>query len=156
MIAGSFLDDSLTFHGYVGVPAHLVVLSVPGPGRAPGWGTLALTINSANTIAGRYNDTNGKGHGFLLTRDAGWTRFNVPAANYEYPVAINSCGEVAGYYQDTHNVIHGFLRMPDGTITTFDVSDAVETDPESINQSGAIAGYYIDQSYVSHGFIRTP
>ena len=75
-------------------------------------------------------DSSGIVHGYVRTRRASVTVFDVPGAGAAgfgqgtTPQAINSGGEITGQFVDVGNVNHGFVRAPKGAITTFDVSGA--------------------------------
>ena len=70
--------------------------------------TVALGINDAGQIVGRYNDS--PYHGFLLNGST-LTTIDVPGSGQTMAFGINNAGQIVGGFRDT-NGIHGFLATP--------------------------------------------
>jgi hypothetical protein len=115
---------------------------------------IPLSINTAGTIAGYYND-----NGIVGTAGGTLTSFDVSGAVATVAHSINSAGVIAGNWSDANGGHHGFVRAADGTITSFDAPDDASTKgygkgsfPESINSAGVIAGYCSCAG--DNGFVR--
>ena len=166
-IAGSYLDATNVYHGYVRAPdGTITTFDVPGAGTDAYEGAYSAGINPAGTIGGVYIDPSGVNHGFVRAPDGTITTFDVPGAGTgsgqgTIPASINPTGDIVREYLDTDNVMHGFLRSKHGVITTFDVPNAGTgpfqgTVAECNNPANEITGLYVDQNNVMHGFLLTP
>ena len=113
-----FWSPSLTRlpgHGFLFTGSNYYSIDVPGSREY----TEALGINDAGQIVGLYEDSLGKGHGFLLRIPdrCGPDRRNLPlplmfrALSTPLPLEINNNGQIVGDYgyQDTH----GFFAQGD-------------------------------------------
>jgi probable HAF family extracellular repeat protein len=60
--------------------------------------TEAFDINNPGDIVGRYTDTAGKTHGFLLAGGRS-TSIDYPGASFTYTFGINDPGDIVGWYQ---------------------------------------------------------
>jgi hypothetical protein len=136
----------------------------PGAGTGAYEGTLAISINTAGTIAGMYSDGGKVAHGFVRATNGTITTFSAPGAGTghtqgTFPFNINTGGDIAGYYSDVNSVYHGFVRAASGAITEFNAPGAgmgghAGTIAVSINTAGTVAGMYRDTGLVYHGFVR--
>lgn len=106
--------------------------------------TLAADINHTGQIVGRYADTTGINHGFLLS-DGTFTSLTFPGAVWTRTIGINSGGDIVGDYSLTDvrgdKDVHGFL-LHGGNYFSFDFPGAAATVAEGINTNGDIAGFY--------------
>jgi hypothetical protein len=124
------------------------------------YGTLAMSINADDTVAGFYIDASVVSHGFVRTADGSIATFDAPGAGTgsdegTFAYSINTGGTVAGTFFDGNGKSHGFVRTPEGNITTIDVGGKTGTQVSSINDKGEIAGNY-GNAGAAHGFLRTP
>lgn len=116
--------------------------------------TAAIGINNVGQIVGRYQDTGGIHHGFLLSSGS-LTSITFPNAVFTRALAINGGGEVVGDYslsRETGSRTHGYL-LRSGIFTSFDFPGADATVPLGINTvNGDIVGSYTDK-VGTHGFL---
>jgi hypothetical protein len=154
-VAGSYLDSTTTYYGYVWARNQFTTFSVPGSNPGPYLGTLDVSITVAST--GEYSVIAGNRttlHGFLRSPSGVITRFNVPGSEQALPTRINVAGTVAGYYVNPTDVAgYGFTRTVGGVFTTFDIPGCDNTYPGQINDRGVIAGQCVDTSNNSQGFV---
>lgn len=133
--------------------------------------TRAHGINARGQIVGRYIDSNGHHHGFLLSADG--TTFttidpNITGFSNISKIAargINARGEIVGNFLDSSGMSHGFFRSRGGTYSTIDVpaSFGADTIARGINNVGEVVGDYIVFQTVNgvlnlpvqHGFVRS-
>jgi uncharacterized membrane protein len=117
--------------------------------------TLAVDINDAGQIVGRYIDAGGINHGYLLNEDV-YTGIDFPGASFTRAIGINRNGEIVGSYytpDDKGQREHGFL-LRGGVFSRIDVPGAIATLAIGINSSGDIAGHYLSAtSDIRHGFV---
>ena len=163
VIAGTYLDASNIFHGFVRTP-HGAITAFDPPGSAS---TLPQSINPAGAIAGFTQDNNGLFHGFARTPDGTFTVFDAPGAGTiagtgTFAFNINTEGAIAGWDLDNQGVFHGFLRAPDGTIAVFDAPGAGTSSgtgtqtagTDALNSEGTVTGDYLDANFTWHGYVR--
>jgi hypothetical protein len=147
--------------------SHIIIFDAPGADSTTGSfnGTFANSMNNEGAVTGYYIDANNVYHGFLRTRDGGFTSFEAPGAdttagsfNGTSPNSINDLGEITGVYTDANGFNHGFLRHPNGVFATFEVPGAggYGSFPIAVNLEGAIVGYYTDPNLLFHAFLRSP
>ena len=79
--------------------------------------TYGVAINSANGIAGYYNDGSDVNHGFLRASDGTVTILAAPGAGTSagqgtIADGINPGGQITGYYTDGSDLSHGFVWTP--------------------------------------------
>jgi len=170
IIVGGYEDNRGNFvhHSYVRDPAGtLKTFDVPGAGTGRYQGTgcpgCALGFNQFGAVAGTYIDANSVQHGFVRSRDGGFTKFDAPGAGTgsrqgtgcpnDCPTSLNDWGAITGTYIDASNVYHGYLRSPAGKVVTVDPRGSVFTLSSGINDFGVITGYYQDANNVYHGFL---
>ena len=117
--------------------------------------TLAIDINVSGQIVGRYIDSAGVNHGYLLDHGT-FTDITVPGASFSRAIGINRGGDIVGSYytsSDKGQREHGFL-LRGGVFTTIDVPSAIATLAVGINTAGDIAGHYLDATKdIRHGFV---
>src|SRR5271170_1705117 len=82
---------------------------------------------SAGVVAGYYQDTGAKLHGFVRATDGTITSFDPTGSDGPYVTGINSGGAITGYYDDSSYRGHGFVRAADGTITSVEPQGAVSS-----------------------------
>ncbi|MFZ3340773.1 MAG: hypothetical protein WA213_07820 [Terriglobales bacterium] len=134
-------DDYFYFSGNA---YHL--LNIPG---APG--AEINSINSSRQMAGAYEDSGGKEHGFvydgksLITIDA-------PGATETYARKISDSGLIVGFYYNSKGVQHGFLDK-NGTFTDINFPHSSATYANGVNSNGDIAGSYNDSQGGAHAFL---
>jgi probable HAF family extracellular repeat protein len=109
--------------------------------------TVADGINTQGQIVGKYEDTAGKTHGFLLN-NGHFSNIDFPDAISTQANGINDHGGIVGAYQDTAFKFHGFLFSA-GSYSPIDVPSATDTRAFGINASGQIVGGYGKR----HGFV---
>src|SRR5262245_54952517 len=102
--------------------------------------TLALGINEAGEIVGRYISSDGNTHGFLL-RAGVFTTIDVPGAIQTNIAGINSHGDIVGRHVTADNVSHVFV-LSHSVFTTIDFPGATFTGGARSNNRGQIAGVY--------------
>ena len=97
-------------------------------------------------------------HGFTLTRDGTFSRFDYPApesGSFAMHYGATPDGKwIVGTYTAA-GVSHGYLLVK-GDVITFDVPGSLRTVPQDINAGGVIVGNYRnpgEPSSASHGFI---
>ncbi len=110
-----------------------------------GFVTAAVDINGMSQIVGRYTDTTGIVHGFLLS-GVTFTSITVPpGALWTRALGINSGGDIVGDYSLTDargdKNVHGFL-LHGGNFSSFDFPGAAATVAEGIDTNGDIVGFY--------------
>lgn len=85
----------------------------PGTGAA---GSQAIGINDSGEIVGKYSDSNGVTHGYLLDSSGTYTVLDDPNASQmtnsqgTQAFYINNAGTIIGIYYDAAGVEHGFVR----------------------------------------------
>jgi uncharacterized membrane protein len=117
--------------------------------------TLATDINKTGEIVGRYIDTAGINHGFLLSNGS-FSSIDFPGATgFTRALGINSGGDIVGDYF-IGNVEHGYL-LSGGAFTKIDFPGADDTQPVGINTGGDIVGHYTESNgngdTKTHGFL---
>ena len=151
-IVGEYLDvilpSSGIYRGFIYDSTTNTYAIIDGMPLAPGNGTIPVSINDSDQVAG-----SAANHGFVYSAGA-VTLFDAPNAVQTVPRSINNSGQVAGMYYDANYVSHGFLYSG-GVATTVDIPGAAATDIWGVNDSGQLAGYYTDAAGVSHGFVQT-
>lgn len=178
-ITGFYIDTNGTSHGFLRASNGTITapIDAPGAGTGPGGklsfkGTLPISINSSEEVAGAYADTNGAYHGFTYTAGSAtptFTTFDVPGAATTgfFPgtgaFSINAGGDTSGLYTDTNGLRHGFFRTAAGMITApIDAPGAATTGMFSgtvlisINTLDDITGTFEDTNEVFHGFLLAP
>ena len=113
--------------------------------------TLSVGINANGQIVGRFVDTSGSFHGYLLSA-GNFTAIDLPGATATRPLGINLTGDIVGHYVSQGQQEHGFL-LRGGVFTTIDFPGAAHTKAVGINDGGDIAGYYVDAKGRTHGFV---
>lgn len=116
--------------------------------------TLAVDVtDSGQMIVGRYNDSAGTTHGYLLSNGS-FMSITFPGSFFTRAIGINRYGDIVGDYftkgSGTSNE-HGYL-LRNGVFTTIDFPNADNTLAEGINSNGDIVGWYIDKNG-THGFL---
>src|ERR1700751_5460554 len=114
-------------------------------------GTYGTGINARGDIVGRYVDTDGVTHGFLL-RQGSFTAIDFPNASFTAARAINARGDIVGRFLDARGVEHGFL-LQDGHYKRIDYPGAAQTSARGINNSGEITGRHFDAAGDESGFV---
>lgn len=178
-ITGTYKDANGTTHGFWRAAATGTItapVDAPGAGTGPGGkltfvGTLPLSINASQNIAGVYGGTNSVYHGFVYTAGSAtpaFTTFDAPGVGVgtlirgTAPFSMNTGGDISGDYADAGGVVHGFVRTAAGIFTApIDAPNAATngvmsgTVLLSINTSDQITGTFEDASGVFHGFMLT-
>jgi hypothetical protein len=113
--------------------------------------THAMAITPSGDIVGRYTDTVGVVHGFLL-HDKQFSSIDYPASTYTEANWINPRGEIGGDYGDSSGVTHGFVLW-DGQFTTIDYPGAASSSVFGITAKGKLVGVWLDDQNVFHGFL---
>jgi uncharacterized membrane protein len=112
--------------------------------------TYATGINTSGTIAGSYQDTGYRYHGFARSPDGTITAFDPEGSVDTQAVGINRGGLIAGSYATGNDFSHAFVRSPDGTFTTIPYG---ATEASAIDNDGAVTG---TSSLLRLGFLWTP
>jgi uncharacterized membrane protein len=102
--------------------------------------TLAFGINDRSQIVGVFNGTDGRGHGFLLSKGE-FTVIDVPGALATFARGINNRGQIVGDYTADPSTIRGFL-WDRGNFTTIAPPGSGYTIAYDINDAGQIVGNY--------------
>jgi probable HAF family extracellular repeat protein len=101
-------------------------------------GTLALGINDAMQVVGRYDDSLGRSHGFVYDHGV-YTTLDRPGNLDTELNGINDTGHIVGA---SDFGAHGFLYR-DEAFTSIEVPGASATSPVGINDQGQIVGIYL-------------
>lgn len=112
--------------------------------------TRALGINSAGTVVGSFDDSDGT-HGFVL-REERFSSIDVPGSTSTQARAINAREEIVGYSGDADGNLHGFFFYK-GHFRVIDIPFATETRAEGIDDAGVISGEYVESDDNEHGFL---
>lgn len=112
--------------------------------------TGAAGINAAGDVVGRYQDSAGKSHGFLLSGGL-FTTVDFPGSAQTVARGIGPGGDIVGMAGQ----VHGFLRTADGTFYRVDYPGHANTVAVRILPNGTILGCYhdADQMGSMHGMI---
>jgi probable HAF family extracellular repeat protein len=113
--------------------------------------TQAQGINARGDIVGRYDDSAGNTHGFLL-RDGMFSPIDFPNASFTTARGINARGDIVGRTIDQAGNEHGFL-LRDGHFTLIDYPRAAATTARGINNAGDITGRHFDAAGNESGFV---
>jgi uncharacterized membrane protein len=113
--------------------------------------TLVQGINARGDIVGRYDDSEGNTHGFLL-RQGVFSTIDFPHASFTVARAINARGEIVGRTIDLQGNEHGFL-LRDGRFSRIDYPEAAATTARGINNAGDITGRHFDAAGNENGFV---
>ncbi|MFZ0953234.1 MAG: beta-propeller fold lactonase family protein [Candidatus Sulfotelmatobacter sp.] len=109
-------------------------------------------INNQGEMAGRYVDTEGVYHGFVV-QNGMFTPINFPDSLGTAVWGINDNGDLVGRYFDAKGITnHGFL-FSNGVFTTIDPPGTTLTYAEGINNVGQIVGFFTDAKEHTHGFL---
>ena len=106
--------------------------------------TSALGINNDGAVVGRFVDSAGKSHGYLL-KDGNFTTIDYPGAVWTNTLGINSQGDIVGCHIDDPtriaNVVgcHGFL-LKQGAFIPLDYPGKYGAIASGINDAGQIVG----------------
>ena len=105
---GSAAGNTYSFNGissvYLGVKGKFTTVTPPNSRSAAGG-----YLNSKGALAGNFEDTSGKNHGFVY-QGGSFTVFDMPVAATDVTVnAINDKGRVVGTYTSSNGAQHGFL-----------------------------------------------
>src|SRR5690242_20278038 len=130
-------------------PCTFLTLDYPGAASTGARSSTWLRINEQGNILGGYEDSSGKGHGFLFSSGIFLTVDGFDASELG---DMNSRGDILGDYLDDQSNLFGYL-MHRGSLTKIVFPDAVETSPNSINDDGTIVGYYMLADGRRHGYI---
>lgn len=106
--------------------------------------TLALDINAAGDIVGRYMSADGNTHGFWRSKRGTFATVDFPGAVFTVAAGTNARGDIVGQYRlptDGRRARHGFL-LRKGVFRTIDPPGAAFTNALGINSEGEIVGRY--------------
>jgi len=130
-------------------------IDVPLPPPAPP-NTLssrtAADANSANAIAGEYDDLVGATHGFIVSGST-YTTIDVPNASSTTINGINAPGQLTGTYQDSSGGFHAFFSPSQGVFTTLTPPGSVRAQGGFLNSQGQTVGTYRTSDQKRHGFL---
>ena len=120
--------------------------------------TTAYGINPAGEIVGRYTDSAGTVHGFLL-RGRDFTSIDHPGAIYTDARGISPGGDIVGSYTNAPGGPanrHGYL-LSQGTFSEVQVPGYLGTIAQRITSTGHIYGCSHDYDYMANmrGFVRS-
>jgi probable HAF family extracellular repeat protein len=110
-----------------------------------------LGINARGDIVGRYVDTAGVTHGFLMQQGS-FTTIDFPQATFTAARGVNARGDIVGRFLDAGGNEHGFL-LEDGRYKRIDYPGAAATTARGINNSGEISGRHSDAAGNENGFV---
>ena len=109
-------------------------------------------INVHGEMGGRYVDTDGVYHGFIVQNGV-FTKIDFPSSLGTAIWGINDNGDLVGRYADAQGITnHGFL-FSNGVFTTIDPPGTILTYAEGINSVGQIVGFFTDAKEHTHGFL---
>jgi uncharacterized membrane protein len=120
----------------------------------------ATNINDRGDITGQMVDTDGFGHGFVVT-DGNVTILDVPGASETFALGINDSGLVAGYWDlldadFNYLAIYGFT-WKDGIFIDTQISypGAAGSAVFGINARGDLSGVWLPDFFsgIEHGFV---
>jgi probable HAF family extracellular repeat protein len=146
-----------------------LIMNVPGLANAafnfttidvPGSTRTSVNGNLTNAIAGEYDDTVGKTHGFVLINGV-YTTFDVPNAIYTSINGINANNQYNGTYKiETKKngkkvqEQHAFVwNSGSQTLTTLDPLGSTQSQGGSINTQGDAVGGFRDIQFRRHAFL---
>ncbi len=114
-----------------------------------------LDINDSGQIVGRYRDTAGIVHGFLLSNGV-FSSITFPGATFTRAIGVNRYGDIVGDHQEAGNNggfgnDYGYL-LGGGVFTDLRFPNSDSTIPAGINANGDIVGWYLDKKGM-HGFL---
>jgi probable HAF family extracellular repeat protein len=137
--------------GYVLERGQARTVAVPGATR-----TIAAGINDRGEVVGKYQNADGRDHGFLRDRWGRYRRIDVPGAGGTEPYKLNDHGQLVGSYNPQGPSAgapgsKGFL-LDRGRFITIQGPGAVYTQAEGINDAGVVVGEYLDTNGRFHGF----
>jgi len=104
--------------------------------------TAAAGINARGDIVGRYLDSDGLSHGFLM-RNGMFSTIDFPNASFTAVRAINARGDMVGRMELADGVDHAFL-LHDRQFTQIDFPGASATIGRGLNNAGDVTGNYTD------------
>lgn len=184
VIVGFYIDSNRVHHGFLRDPnGAITTFDAPGAGTGlqpevlgdpellSGQGTIATSVNDAETTIGYFFDSKNVQHGFVRDKLGAFVVFDFPGSGDTIPESINNAGQIAGAYYDPPKVIdtptmhsyssgavHCFQRENDGQMHSCDIPGASEGPtqgpwPETINADGVIFGWD-QEGNGSRAFIR--
>jgi len=116
--------------------------------------TQATAINPSGEIVGRYIDSNGSQHGFVL-RDGAFSSVDIPGATFTDAAWVNARGDIVGGYADSRGG-HAYV-LRGGTFTTIDFPSPspVCTAGFGISNAGDVVGvaFVCNDFYHGHGYL---
>ncbi len=149
-MTGIYTDANGQLHAFLRtaggtVTAPIDASDVSTTGLLPG--IMPMSINSADVIAGGYQDAGGLFHGFLRTATGTLTSFEAPAAGTAgssafpgtFATSVNNSGQITGAYADATGVIHGFVLTPSTLPTAATPAFSVPSGTYSSAQTVAIS-----------------
>jgi uncharacterized membrane protein len=113
--------------------------------------TFAAGINTAGTIVGAYELSDGSFHGYLLTANT-FSKFDYPGSANTEPTSINDSGEIVGYWWNDINFLNSFVYS-NGVFTSLQPPGSTFTLAQHINKAGDIVGQFYDSANAGHGFL---
>jgi uncharacterized membrane protein len=137
--------------GYVLERGRARTVAVPGATR-----TIAAGINDRGEVVGKYQNADGRDHGFLRDRWGRYRRIDVPGAGGTEAYKLNDRGQLVGTYNPQGPSAgdpgsKGFL-LDRGRFTTIHMPGAVYTQALGINDAGVVVGEYLDSDGNFHGY----
>jgi probable HAF family extracellular repeat protein len=174
LIAGTYSDSNLVYHGYIasiahegikldpnkGAPNFTILTTLDAPGACKDSGTFASGINDSGQVVGSFLDSDCKYiHGFLYSGGT-YKQLDFPGASDTMPAGINDSGQVVGFYDVVHGLDigppHGFLYA-NGSYRALAVPGGVSM-PLGINNLGSVIGVFnvnpADPYSVDHCFVE--
>jgi probable HAF family extracellular repeat protein len=106
--------------------------------------TSGLGINADGAVVGRFVDSAGNSHGYML-KEGKFTTIDYPGAVFTNVWGINSLGDIVGvHYEDPTKIAnsvgaHGFL-LRQGVFTPLDYPGKFGLIPSRINDAGQVVG----------------
>jgi probable HAF family extracellular repeat protein len=127
------------------------VANVPGALQ-----TVPGGVNNAGVVAGRYQDSSGVFHGYILQGQNLTTLDDPNGTNTDANnLAPQSPIRVVGSYAGSTGSSVGFLYEGGEYTDIRGPGDAIGSNATGINDAGAIVGFYTDSSNLTHGFLLT-
>jgi Peptidase A4 family len=135
-------------NGFTMKDGSTAVIPIVGPSARA---TFGYGMNSRGQIVGRYQDSAGRMHAFLLD-GASVLTIDPPGATGDAAAwGINDSGQIVGAYVEG-NRTRGFLRNADGSFPPIKLDGAFNWGAYGINNASQIVGSYTTATG-SHGFV---
>jgi hypothetical protein len=148
IVVGSFANASGVYKGFAYESGKYETIVFPGSVAF----TQASGVNDSNTVVGDYVGKDQLTHGYLLSPDKKFSRYDVSKDVSTYIFAINNAGNFVGYSQKPGKPAIAYVNIG-GTVKRFTFQGNY-TFAFGIDSKNEIVGWFIDSSFNVHGFYR--